>query len=985
MLEEEIAFRSYSGEKESVNIFILPLADGHFVILFDYRNPFEFESGRFRINVEELQKLLPNRKIIDALKFIEQKCPLSLIEKKQLLRKLSSLTNAFWISSPNGAVILANEQTENFAAIASPAGEKEEDAFFKEVWNELKILNDLVSKSKSIAVKENVRFSRFENVTFDLIKFPVLDAKNEIVAVCGIIQESSVISLSDKNVNYALTALEKLPVAFAVFDFEGILTRYSEKFFEKFFANEKNIYGKRVAELFEKEFAEKINDFLLDENIDELSFSFEFIFEKEKIPVTLKKIYNAKNIFIGLLIIFDENENKNCSKILELKMVELLLDASPDPMFIYDVENLKFLAVNDAAVKFYGYSREQFLQMDLTDLYTPEDIQTLIEFNNSNATELEKPVKHKLSDGSTAIVRLSRKEIEFEERKAFLTLVKDVSKNVEINKNLRELNALLDFASEVVFETDAEGFITKVNRAVTKTLDYSPDDVTGKTFISLLSENDRAKVNKKIFLNKLSVQTELDAAIKTKLGATKKVKIVAVPLYDIFEEISGYSLIVIVEKSGVSTSEKVTVSDAGSGGESSSIDVSFLSHLFHEILTPINVIIGFTQELLESLENPTPEQKESAQIIAENQRALMQLIDAATEYVALDENRTRIKPEEFGIVEILDKIEENVKRIADSHGVELKYGKISSSILLRHDKHLLVMFLSLFWEFAVRGTKEKQVYFAAQPEGDYVVVNVKDDKKAASNELIRAMNEFLSEDETLLRRNYNVSRFAVRLFRKLAALLNVEFYPLEKNNEPFAFAAKIKAETEAAGGAPGGESLRNKREVKTFAAPETSKAKRVGTERATREVFAPSSSQAHKAPKSEKADDFAARQVDLSKLSCLLLEDQVDSQLLFKQQMKELKEIETFAKFEDALPVLRKKKFDFVVMDINLLGDYNGLEALREIKNIPQYRNVPVIASTAYMLPGDQDRYIEAGFDDFIPKPILKNKLIESLKKVLRK
>ena len=60
-------------------------------------------------------------------------------------------------------------------------------------------------------------------------------------------------------------------------------------------------------------------------------------------------------------------------------MFEILIQKNPEPIFVYDKENLKFLEVNDAAIKLYGYNREEFLQMDLTDLYAPEDIQTLLD------------------------------------------------------------------------------------------------------------------------------------------------------------------------------------------------------------------------------------------------------------------------------------------------------------------------------------------------------------------------------------------------------------------------------------------------------------------------------------------------------------------------------------------------------------------------------------------------------------------------------
>lgn len=98
--------------------------------------------------------------------------------------------------------------------------------------------------------------------------------------------------------------------------------------------------------------------------------------------------------------------------------------------------------------------------------------------------------------------------------------------------------------------------------------------------------------------------------------------------------------------------------------------------------------------------------------------------------------------------------------------------------------------------------------------------------------------------------------------------------------------------------------------------------------------------------------------------------------------MKELKEIKFAVSFEEALPLLDSCHFDFIVMDINLQGEYNGLDALRIIHKMPGYENIPIIAVTAYVLPGDKEKFIAAGFNDFISKPIFREKMIDSLEKI---
>ncbi|MFZ0998081.1 MAG: PAS domain-containing protein, partial [Candidatus Sulfotelmatobacter sp.] len=56
-----------------------------------------------------------------------------------------------------------------------------------------------------------------------------------------------------------------------------------------------------------------------------------------------------------------------------------LFDNNPHPTWVFDRETLRFLAVNDAAVHQYGYSRDEFLAMTLKDIRPPEDVPALVE------------------------------------------------------------------------------------------------------------------------------------------------------------------------------------------------------------------------------------------------------------------------------------------------------------------------------------------------------------------------------------------------------------------------------------------------------------------------------------------------------------------------------------------------------------------------------------------------------------------------------
>jgi CheY-like chemotaxis protein len=72
--------------------------------------------------------------------------------------------------------------------------------------------------------------------------------------------------------------------------------------------------------------------------------------------------------------------------------------------------------------------------------------------------------------------------------------------------------------------------------------------------------------------------------------------------------------------------------------------------------------------------------------------------------------------------------------------------------------------------------------------------------------------------------------------------------------------------------------------------------------------------------------------------------------------------------------------YDFVLLDIRM-PRLSGSDALKIIKKMPKFENTPVIACTAYLVSGDREKFLAAGFSDFIPKPVLRDKLISSLQK----
>ncbi len=117
----------------------------------------------------------------------------------------------------------------------------------------------------------------------------------------------------------------------------------------------------------------------------------------------------------------------------------LLFEANPEGMWVYDAETLRFLAVNEAAVQRYGYTRAEFLAMTVADIRRPED-HARIEAglrDASHAREQFHGIHHRHRDGSEIEVEVLAHSIEFEGRPSRLVLSRDVTQRRRLEEELR--------------------------------------------------------------------------------------------------------------------------------------------------------------------------------------------------------------------------------------------------------------------------------------------------------------------------------------------------------------------------------------------------------------------------------------------------------------------------------------------------------------------------------------------------------------------
>lgn len=84
-----------------------------------------------------------------------------------------------------------------------------------------------------------------------------------------------------------------------------------------------------------------------------------------------------------------------------------------------------------------------------------------------------------------------------------------------------------------------------------------------------------------------------------------------------------------------------------------------------------------------------------------------------------------------------------------------------------------------------------------------------------------------------------------------------------------------------------------------------------------------------------------------------------------------------------SIDMAKAGQYDVILMDINLGLGMNGMEATKQIRLLPGYEAIPIVAVTAYAMVGDREIFLNAGCTHYISKPFTRQEILELLKKVL--
>ena len=381
----------------------------------------------------------------------------------------------------------------------------------------------------------------------------------------------------------------------------------------------------------------------------------------------------------------------------------------------------------------------------------------------------------------------------------------------------------------------------------------------------------------------------------------------------------------------------------------------FLANMSHELRTPLSAILGFSEILMEQTQGPlNPPQQKSLQTIAQSGRHLLSLINDILDVSKIEAGKIELEIDLVSIELVSQVSIQFVRQMAKQKNIQL-FLKLAASLPTlwadeRRVKQILVNLLTNAVKFTLPdGKVGLEVY--GDTQRDVIHFTVWDSGIGiAEEDMTRLFQPFVQADSSLAR-HHGGTGLGLVLVSRLTDMHGGGISVQSKKGEGSRFTITL----------PLSESL--------YVASSSYKNWQKSNENAD------SSAQ-------EVIADSPSQPAAVNQPLILLAEDnQKNIELIISALVNQGYRIILAEDGLEAIERVQKEKPDLILMDIQMPG-LDGLEAIRRLREDKTF-NTPIIALTALILGGDRERYLLAGANEYLSKPINLKKLSEMIKHFL--
>ena len=517
-------------------------------------------------------------------------------------------------------------------------------------------------------------------------------------------------------------------------------------------------------------------------------------------------------------------------------------------------------------------------------------------------------------------------------------------KEEALRQSEERYRTILESIEDGYFEVDLAGNLTFFNTSLCSILGYPPEELQGLNNMQFMDEANARTVFQTF--NAVYHTGEPDKAFDWELirkDGTKRVVETSVSLrHDAQGKAVGFQGIArdVTERKQAEASLRAAKLEAEAANRTKS---EFLANMSHEIRTPLNGVMGMLQ-LLQSTELDK-EQGEYVDIATRSTQRLTRLLSDILDLSKVEANRVELREEFFRLTEVMQSIEDLFTHtlLEQETRLDLRIDERIPEILVGDSTRLTQILFNLVGnasKFTRQGSVEVEASLlpAAREEVCRILFMVQDSGEGIPEEkLDRIFEPFTQAEEapSPYARQREGAGLGLPLVKRLVSLMNGSLSILSKENVGTTVYVSLSFK-----------------------------------------LMPPSQSSDSRRETDGKAGGKGAR---------LLLADDDEATRLHVVRLLEKRgyAVHAVTNGEEALQALAEDRFDGVLLDVQM-PVLDGAETAMQIRaSQAGFRNIPLIALTAYAMSGDKERFLQAGMDDYIAKPVDREELLRVLERNL--
>ena len=486
--------------------------------------------------------------------------------------------------------------------------------------------------------------------------------------------------------------------------------------------------------------------------------------------------------FLWQLGINKHNSSKNLEfqkKHQRLEHLENLLKYTNDIICLFD-EDFNVIAFNDQALNSYGYTTDEFKQLNIFKLRTAEAANDIYEQINQITEEKSSTYEtiHQRKDGSTFPIEVTALLLIIDKKKFYHIISHDISHSKKTMEEMKKLSRAIEQSPTTIVITNYLGEIEYVNPKFSELTGYRLDETIGEN-PRMLNDGSTPKHESKILWDTILAGKEWKGEFhnKKKNGELYIESAVISPIFNDYGQISHF---VAVKEDITEKKEAIQqlIKAKEKAEESDKLKSAFLSNMSHEIRTPMNAIIGFTEILLRP-DLPDHKKERFTALIKQRSFDLLRIIEDILDISQIEIGQMKIIETYINISHILNEIYEyyNLKSYnndpAKNITLKLSIDPELKNKIIKTDGQRLKQILNNLMDNAFKFTKTGTIEFGCNVKSaTEIIFFVKDTGIGISAEnQDKIFDRFRQVEETLISRQFGGTGLGLSIAKGIVMLL----------------------------------------------------------------------------------------------------------------------------------------------------------------------------------------------------------------------